>query len=168
MTATRKAARALLLNERNELLLMCIEGLDICEADGTKHHRLWCTIGGGIDEGEIIEQAVMREIYEETGITAEHVKLGPTVWHYNVDLIFKGVPTQVYETYTIAKTTVQDVVLHNPTEIEKLVVKELKWWSLAELRQTAEIVFPIGLAKHLPDIITGDYPVSPIDISDKK
>lgn len=168
MRSVRKTARALLLNERNEILLMCVEGLDINSIEGTKYNRFWCTIGGAIDEGEAIEQAIMREIYEETGISSEYVRLGPTVWHSHCTLIFKGTLTAIDETYTVAKTTIEDVVLHAPTEIEKLVVKELRWWPLNALQQTTEVIFPEHLTTYLPDVIAGKYPTCSIDISDKK
>ena len=73
----RKSARVVLLNQHNEILLMCIEGFDVSSVEGIKHPRFWCTIGGGLEESESIQQAVIREIYEETGIACEDIIIGP-------------------------------------------------------------------------------------------
>ena len=97
MIPVRKATRVILLNDKNELLLMCVEDFDISTPDGTRNKRFWCTIGGGIEKDETIEQAALREIYEEAGILAEELDLGPVVWHGTVELVLKGVLTRFDE-----------------------------------------------------------------------
>lgn len=65
----RTAARAVLLNEQGEVYLLNV----------SKHgyHKL---PGGGVDEGEDIEQALARELLEEVGCRAEVLaELGKTV-----------------------------------------------------------------------------------------
>lgn len=57
----RKKVRAIITNDNGEFLLIQPHGY---EAD------TWTLVGGGIEEGENDEQAIVREIREETGITA--------------------------------------------------------------------------------------------------
>ena len=48
----RETVRILLLNKKNELLLICVEDPNIISVDGKKHNRFWFTAGGQIDENE--------------------------------------------------------------------------------------------------------------------
>lgn len=55
----------------------------------------WQFPQGGVDEGESSEQAMYRELYEETGLTADHVRvLGRTQdWHrYHLPRRFRRKP----------------------------------------------------------------------------
>lgn len=160
----RKSVRVLLLNDKNELLLMCVEDFDISTPEGKKNKRFWCTIGGGIEDEESIEQAAFREIYEETGISEKKVKLGPLVWYGNVELVLKGKLTRLEESFIVARTKQIDVTLHIPTADEKQVVKKLQWFSIEDIIKSEEIIFPILLSKYLPDIISEIYPEKPIEI----
>lgn len=58
----RKSARAILITKENRLLLM-----KRTKPDGI----YYVTIGGGIDEGETSEQALIRELKEESGSIVE-------------------------------------------------------------------------------------------------
>lgn len=58
----RKSARAILITKENKLLLM-----KRTKPDGI----YYVTIGGGIDEGETSEQALLRELKEESGSVVE-------------------------------------------------------------------------------------------------
>lgn len=98
---------------------MCVENFDIGTKEGKKNKRFWCTIGGGIHEGESIEDAALREIQEETGLTSSYIVLGPVVWHSAVDLMLKGVFTRLDESFIVAHTKRVDVALYAPTEDEK-------------------------------------------------
>ncbi|WP_081430700.1 NUDIX domain-containing protein [Geobacillus kaustophilus] len=62
----RKCARAVIINERNEILLQQFEFRDVV---GNK--VLWVTPGGGIEENETPAEALKRELYEELGIVVD-------------------------------------------------------------------------------------------------
>ena len=49
-----------------------------------------------------------------------------------------------------------------PLKIE--VISEYKWWSINELKQTTDVVFPLSLKIHIDSALTN--PNYPIDISD--
>ncbi len=84
MTIERRAARALLISDGAVLL---IEGTDPARPDvGT----WWLTPGGGIDEGESREDAVVREVLEETGLTLRLADVGPVVATRVADFEFDG------------------------------------------------------------------------------
>lgn len=148
---------------------MCVEDFDISTPDGKRNKRFWCTIGGGIERNETIEQAALREILEETGIEETAIELGPIVWHNKIDLVLKGKLTQFDELYIVAKTHIYDVALLKPTQDEQAVVKKLQWFTLEDIKRSTEIIFPNTLAEFLPDILLGNYPMKPIAIHlDKK
>lgn len=161
----RKAVRVLLLNDEDHLLLMCVEGFDICTPDGVRNKRFWCTIGGGIEKEESIEQTALREIYEESGIKPQDVSLGPVVWYGSIELILKGQLTRLDETFIVARTKLKDVALHFPTDDEKQVVKELRWFSLEDIKMSSDPIFPELLLQYLPEILVKKYPSKLIKIN---
>jgi 8-oxo-dGTP pyrophosphatase MutT (NUDIX family)/ribosomal protein S18 acetylase RimI-like enzyme len=57
-----------------------------------KHKRLgiWIQPGGHIDEGEGPEDAALREVLEETGLTTTHFSGSPTIVHVDVHAAPKG------------------------------------------------------------------------------
>ena len=65
----RPAARVIVLDSRGRVLLFRAEFL------GRKQLRLWITPGGGLESGETHEQAALRELREETGVS--EATLGP-------------------------------------------------------------------------------------------
>lgn len=80
ITHTRNIARAILLNDKNEVFLIHIVG-----DDEFGHRDYWETPGGGIEEGETPEQAVVREIMEETGYESEIIcPIGIVSDYYNL------------------------------------------------------------------------------------
>lgn len=161
MIPVRNAVRILLLNN-NKLLLMRVEDLDIGAPGAKSNRRFWCTIGGGIEPGESVQDAALREIYEETSLMPEAIELGPIVWESDINLMLRGTLTRFMELYIVAKTKAQDVRLHQPTETEQAAVKELRWFTLEDIKRCPDPIFPDSLATYMPDILAGSYPTEPL------
>ena len=160
----RSSIKVILLNDKDELLLMCADDPNTTAADGTYLGKFWFTVGGQIELNETIEETAYREIYEETSIKKDEIDLGPIVWFGEFDLILNGVLTRLKQRFIVAKTKQINAYLKNPTPWEKKVVKELSWFSIDDIKNSKEIIYPALLSTYLPDIISGNYPKEPIEI----
>lgn len=160
----RSSINIILLNPNNEILLMCADDPKTTTMEGKYHGKFWFPIGGQIEKDETIEQAAYREIFEESGIKQDEVILGPVVWFGEFDLILAGTPSRLKQQFIVAKTKKTKISLSNLTTEEKEVVKKVEWFSLEEIKNCKDIVYPILLPKYLPDILAGKYPNKPIEI----
>ncbi len=160
----RNNVKVILLNEANELLLIYVDDPKTTTIDGTYHGPFWCFVGGGIEEGESLQKAAIREIYEETGIGQEDIALGPIVWSGTFDFVRIGVPTHMEEQFIVARTKKTDVDPVGLTIWEKSVIKKMKWFSLDEIKNCKQVIYPVVLPEYLPDILAENYPKKPIEI----
>jgi 8-oxo-dGTP pyrophosphatase MutT (NUDIX family) len=153
--SVRHVARALLIHD-SKLLLM-----HVCLPD----RSFWCTVGGGMDPGETVEDAVKRETYEETGFTAQDVVWQKPVWYGEHIRTWNGVETINKTTFVLGhalKTTIHPAAL---TDWEKRHVKEFKWWSVQEMETTAEFIVSPNLIEHIKPIMRGEVPDTPLQIN---
>jgi 8-oxo-dGTP pyrophosphatase MutT (NUDIX family) len=142
----RPTARVLLVNELEQVFLINTHfdpelGLE----------PRWLTPGGGIDDGESVEEAAVRELLEETGIKITRDELGPIFWKTSGRWDWAdGIHYQTY-TDTIFKLLVSDFVLDNSlwTTDEHRDILESRWWNVSELIGSGERVGPHGLADYL-------------------
>ncbi len=111
-----------------------------------------------------MQEAALREIFEETGIRREEVELGPVVWFGEFDLMLAGIPTHIKQTFIVAKTTKKDISLDHLTPEEQTVIEKIAWFSFEEIKKSTEVIFPIMLPEYLPDILAGNYPEQPLEI----
>jgi 8-oxo-dGTP pyrophosphatase MutT (NUDIX family) len=149
----RNASRILLLNEKNEVFLFKIE-------DSYNQRIFWISPGGGLEDGESFETAVLRELWEETGI--RDVVLGPWVWLREKEVSFKGEPLISHERFFVVHVQDQDVVIDHMLEDEREDYRAHKWWSLEELMETQELIFPSGFEEMIATLLEGEYPSSPV------
>jgi len=94
------------------------------------HHRGWDTAGGQIEVGENIEEGLLREILEESGITASvrclvgvYSNVGQFLWHDGVT----NVPTKVMFDF------ICDYVDGQPTTSDE--TSEVMWVSKSDVMQ---------------------------------
>jgi 8-oxo-dGTP pyrophosphatase MutT (NUDIX family) len=140
----RITVRLLLLDRAGRILLMKIHDPAITAADGGPSRPCWITTGGGVEAGESILEAAAREALEESGIPG--VTIGEAVQYIEQVIVVHGEPVLFKETYVLAHAP--DAALHRTgwTDLERQVVKNMRWWTLEELQSTEEVVFPVGLA----------------------
>lgn len=111
----------------------------------------WITPGGGIDPDESPIQAAVRELFEETGIKVTPEDLGELIGELEGTWTWAdGVNSHSYHD-TFFDLTVTDLVLDNSswTPDEHRDVLEYRWWSLDELKETAELIGPHGLVEFI-------------------
>lgn len=160
----RPSVRVLLLNPQDELLLLCVDDPHVQTLDGQSQGRFWCTVGGGIEEGEGLFEAAARETYEETGLKADTLTWGPVVWQGAFDALFLGTPTRMHQTFVVARTSQREISLDYLDVYEKQVIQDVRWFSLDRIQSWPEIIYPRNLAVYLSDILAGRYPVPPLEI----
>lgn len=135
----RRAARVLLFDERGSILLF--RGIDTTRPDAASW---WFTPGGGLESGESMRQAAIREVSEETGLTLSSLD-GP-VYEQEIDLIFEGVDLHQSESFFVAHERQFVVTGTGRTALEQRTFLDSRWWSADEIDATSDVIYPECLA----------------------
>ncbi|QDY79248.1 NUDIX domain-containing protein [Streptomyces qinzhouensis] len=150
----RRAARVVLLDPDDRILL--IHGHEPDDPATS----WWFTPGGGLESGETHEQAALRELAEETGIT--EVRLGPVIWRRHCSFPFDGRRWDQDEWYYLARTEQIAPGPRGLTALERRSVTGLRWWTSAELSAAHETVYPTRLAELLRTLLDEGPPRTPV------
>lgn len=160
----RNSIKIILLNSKDEVLLLGTDDKSITNKDKSYNGKFWQMIGGKIEDGEDVKSAATRELFEETGLIPDNVEFGNIVWKGELTLIMSGIQTLIKQQFIVAKTKATKVTLNNLTPEEKPVAKSLKWFSINEIKNSNEIIYPVGLDKYLSELLASGTPKNPITI----
>lgn len=161
----RKTVRFLLLNSQKKLLLMRVVDPTTTGIDKNGRDAFWCTPGGSMEANETVEETIARELFEETGLHINEVNVGPFVWYGKHKMIIRNQETELDEQFIVLHTVKDELSTANFTDEEKKVVTNLSWLSYDEILNHHEVIFPVILRTHLPDIIAGNFPTRPIEVN---
>jgi 8-oxo-dGTP pyrophosphatase MutT (NUDIX family) len=140
----RNSARLLVINPSQQVLLFHFRHKGDA-LDGQSH---WATPGGGLEPGESFEAAAVRELFEETGLKVAAV--GASVAERSFPMMLPSGETVLsVERYFVVHTDSERLSREGWTAHEVRVMADHKWWSVAELRETRETVWPEQLIKML-------------------
>ncbi|MFI8233233.1 NUDIX hydrolase [Streptomyces sp. NPDC085900] len=152
----RKVARVVLLDPEDRILLLHGHEPDDPADDW------WFTPGGGLEGEESREEAALRELAEETGIT--EVELGPVLWRRMCSFPFAGRRWDQDEWYYLARTDRTETRATALTELERRSVSGARWWTCAELTRAHETVYPTRLAELLSRLLDEGPPARPVTL----
>ncbi|WP_161606363.1 NUDIX hydrolase [Microlunatus speluncae] len=144
----RRAARVVLLNPADEVLLLRsrfrseIPGLEWA----------WFVPGGGLEPGESVGRAAVRELAEETGIELDEERLVPIAYAEGFGTL-GTLSGPMRDDFFLARVAESRVSTDAMAEYERAALGDHRWWPLPELVRTDQPIVPGGLAGLLVDYL---------------
>jgi len=151
----RPTARVVVLDPAGRVLLLGARLTD--PAVPPAEVLFWYTPGGGVEDGESVRDAAVRELAEEIGLVVEPGDLEGPVWFRRHVGPFAGVQIDSRETFFVLRDVVHEVDPRGRTELELLGEEPHRWWTAAEIAEEAVEFAPRELAALLPELVAGPW-----------
>jgi 8-oxo-dGTP diphosphatase len=151
----RDAVRAIVLDPADRTVLVHFD---------FGRRQVWAAPGGGVDPGESDEEALRRELAEETGL--RDPRIGPLVW--TREHIFEnplGVHDGQRERYYVVRTEPFELRPQlTPEQLLSEYVTGVRWWTIDEVVASSETFAPRDLGHQLRLLTKGELPDQPVAV----
>lgn len=118
--------------------MLLMHGWDPARPD----YPFWFTIGGGIEQGESLADAAVRELFEETGMQADALALGEPFAAHRHQFGWGGMTLVQHETYFALPASTTEVSFAGMEQIELDTTDGADWWTPDALDQDGSAGFP--------------------------
>jgi 8-oxo-dGTP pyrophosphatase MutT (NUDIX family) len=152
----RRSARVLLVDRADRVLLLHFRD---------RGRLIWITPGGGVRDGEPLADAAARELREEVGLEVAAGQLRGPVAHSAGYAAFDWAEGVFRDDFFLLRVDAHEIDTSGMEALEAGQHAGHRWWSVAELRDTAETVYPLGLAALLDDLVAGRVPAAPVELA---
>lgn len=147
--AIRSAAKAVIIKDGKVLLNRCRH------RDGREYHDL---PGGGQKQFEPLEDAVRREVMEETGYTVGEMRFAAIAEDiYSDEFVRREYPDYSHRVFHIFAATITDAPRNAPSEIDWGM--ETSVWIDADKVKDLPETFPDDLGELVANILRGGAPM---------
>jgi len=151
----RPAARAIVLDPSDRVLLVRFEF--------PQQRVVWATPGGGVEPGETHEDAIRRELAEESGL--DEFELGPAVWTrthmFALGIHWDG---QLERYFLVRTPTFEPAPRLTWAQLNAEFVTAIRWWTLDELEAAETIFAPRRLPLLVRALLLDGPPSEPVDV----
>ncbi|MDE3105146.1 MAG: NUDIX domain-containing protein [Acidobacteriota bacterium] len=150
MPRPRRSARVLVFDDAGRVLL-----IRYAAQRASGEFLCWLTPGGEIEAGESPLQAACRELREELELDGV-VVTGPIREEQNL-LEHEGELRSNTDYFFHTQCAVEAPRLAGVTELEIRAMREIRWWSAAEIAASAERFFPVDLVGWMEQVWRRNY-----------
>jgi 8-oxo-dGTP pyrophosphatase MutT (NUDIX family) len=112
----------------------------------------WALPGGEIEAGETEVEAAVREVWEELGLK---LKVAGPVYRDSNQFLHQGEMQDNVDFLFKAECRHEEPRLIGFTADERKIMKEIRWWSAAEIEVSKEKIFPENLAGRMIELTAG-------------
>jgi len=152
----RRSARLILLDSDGRALMFCYRD--------QRYGRSWFTPGGGVDPGEGLREAAVRELFEETGLRVPVDELGPHVAFTTGYVALTWIEGQMRDDFFVHRSASSEIRLDGMLDYETNSLIEYRWLSADDVRACPDRVVPNGLADLIDRLAAGDVPAVPVEL----
>ena len=160
----RDVVRAVVLDSSDRVLL-----LQVGELGHPEFGTAWELPGGGIEAGETHQQAVIRELHEETGIVITAEQIAAPTWHRDVLYDYRGARRLQHEAISLVRLAGPAPVIQSALRegFERQDLFEARWWTQQDILSSSEWFYPRSLPALLDRFLGGAVIEEALEVWDK-
>lgn len=139
----KRSARGIVRDAKGRILLLNWR-------DPKNGREVWEVPGGSIEGDETLEQALIRELREETGLI--NIRVGEAVWSRTHTFTWADQEYTADETFFLCDLLTEDCVPLSHDEVESAGYVGRRWWDPGQLPRRDETFVPPDLGLRLASL----------------